>query len=151
MKKVLCLCPDNRSLSPMFEAMFQQAIDQAGQSNHVQIESAGILQSEAGFPAHKEAVLCMQKVGLDLKDHRSQWLASLNLMEYNLVLFTDNEVAQAFFAYSSNPSLGFAGKGELINAPIGLKIPERKSRKEYGRCAGILSGLARRMVGHLEI
>lgn len=74
----------------MLQVLLQKACDNAG--HDVQVESAGIKESAAGQPAAPDSINFMRERGLDLSDHKSRWIESLDYNSYHFIVAIDNEV-----------------------------------------------------------
>lgn len=137
MTRILLVCTGNTCRSPMAEALFlkllQESADESRQK--VEIGSAG-LYTLNNLPASEEAILIMQREGLDITGHRSRVLDKTMLDEADLILTMGSghrdEIRERFpdtgqRVYTLGEYAGFAGLD--IHDPIGGGI------KAYQRCA----------------
>jgi len=85
--RILVVCVGNICRSPMGEALFIHALNEAGLSA-VDVRSAG-LDALVGHPADKVVLRLMQEQGVDLSAHRGQQLNRDILHWADLVLVMD--------------------------------------------------------------
>lgn len=76
---ILVVCVGNICRSPMAEYFFKQQCPQKT------ISSAGI-SGMVGYPADEKAISCMDRLHIDMREHRAQKLSADHLKQADLVL-----------------------------------------------------------------
>ncbi len=88
MKKILFVCTGNTCRSPMAAVIFNSFAAQKG-LDYV-AESAGVA-AIGDRPASDNAIKAVAEIGLDLSAHRTRFLPSLNLNDYDLFIGLNDE------------------------------------------------------------
>lgn len=92
-KRVLCVCIGNGDRSPVMAAVLGLYLRQ-NPGHEVICESAGIGEHVAeGSGAAEFAVIAAKRIGLDISGHSRRRVASLNLVEYDLIICVSDEIA----------------------------------------------------------
>ena len=133
-KKVLVVCKGNACRSPMLKALLHRACQE--RNLDVQVESAGFSEKEAtrNEPATDKSVVCMDRVGIDIRNHKRKWSGSLNLDSYDLVVAADQKTFCALLEQIVEHS-----KLVLANPPVGIPNPWGKPQEAYDECARIMT------------
>ena len=123
--KILCVCYGNTCRSPMLEGLLKEALKN---NSNVQIESAGTLDDE-GQPAHEYSIACMDKLGIDIRTHRSRYVAKLDLTQFDLIVCMEQVNANVVRQLP-------VGNAEVIvgNSPNGVDNPWEKGPQAYAVC-----------------
>lgn len=119
MDMILCVGSKNIDRSAMFEALLQNAAEEAGRGKSLKVNSAGISPvTRNGKPASKRAQECMGAIGLNLQSHCSRWIGDVDLSQYGTILCMDRSILEVIqtSAVSSTKA-----KIVLINAPDGFE------------------------------
>jgi protein-tyrosine phosphatase len=90
MKRILFLCMGNICRSPAAHCVFQHMVDEAGLSDHFEIESAGTIGFHAGNPPDRRMQQVMRARGIPVIG-RSKQLDSFDMEHYDLILAMDND------------------------------------------------------------
>lgn len=87
---ITVVCTGNVCRSPMAERLLKHALKGEPSLSHVKVYSAGISAYTGDGPS-ENAIKALEKVGLDLSDHRSRRL-SPELLEISDIIFTMTRV-----------------------------------------------------------
>lgn len=79
--KVLFVCTGNTCRSPMAEGIFRKMAEERG--DEVFCQSAGIA-TVAGMPATDNAVTVCAEIGVDISEHRSRPISSIDIRAYDV-------------------------------------------------------------------
>lgn len=140
---ILCVCTGNTCRSPMFAALLVQALTRCGRKD-VQVVSAGT-GAAPGQKASREAQVAMARRGIDLGDHRSRHLSTVDLACIDLVLCMSSAHAAAVRARGM-PAQGI----RVVNADGGgVPDPFGGDADDYETCACLLASEADRLVASL--
>jgi protein-tyrosine-phosphatase len=82
---VLMVCTANMCRSPMAEALFKKLVSERGEADQWHVESAGVAAVNGNHPTYYSEVV-MQKMGMDISQHRSQPVSQELLENFDLVL-----------------------------------------------------------------
>ncbi len=74
----------------MAEAVFKHLVQQAGLSDRIHVESAGIEEYEVGQPAHRGTLQVLQKHGIP-HNGRARQLTTADLSRFDYILAMDSE------------------------------------------------------------
>jgi len=122
--KILFVCTGNTCRSPMAKAIFDQMTN-----NAYKTESAGLSAIEQS-PASENAVLAMQKMGVDLSGHKAKKITEEMLAEVDIVVPMTKTHAYIIMQYGvQSDKIVLIGKGEGIDDPYGGSV------EDYMRCA----------------
>lgn len=129
---ILFVCTGNTCRSPMAEAIMEAMVRDSSPNKDIKVKSAGITAID-GLSATQEAIMAMNKMGLDLSSHKSQRLTWELYQWADLILtMTDshkNRIIDAYRSKSHDEVLNkvatissFAGTEGDINDPIGRTV-----------------------------
>lgn len=142
-KKALCICYGNTCRSPMLEVLLNKILRDKGCEN-IQVESAGVgIPAIGKNPANSHAITCMAERRLDLSDHRSRRVDSLDLKEYDLIICVSRKEADMLKTF------GVSKATKIIVAnddKDGIPNPWQKGLGAYQECAKILEQVAKDIV-----
>ncbi len=122
--EIVFVCTANTCRSPMAAALFRHALDaQEAPLSSLKVSSAGV----SAFPgqlASENSVEALKKVGIDLKDHKSQGL-SQDLVDNALAFFcmTDSHLAMLNYQIDPPPPNAFLMR-QFIGDGIDDQIPD---------------------------
>ena len=122
---VLIVCVGNVCRSPMAEVLLQNRL--ADQYKNIQIASAG-LGALAGHGADVTAQYLMNKMDIDLSEHKAQQLNTQLISEYDLILVMEKGHINAVhnIAPSSKGKVHLLGKWSDFEIPDPYKQPQRE-------------------------
>lgn len=119
--KILCVCEGNTCRSPMLEGLLRKKFAEG-----TQVESAGV------HPAAKRhqrpsrlTISCMEWRGVDIRDHRSRHIDSVDLSQFSLILVMTHEIRRVV------RSREYSGKIMVLN----IENPKGSPEFAYERCA----------------
>lgn len=91
MTRVLFVCLGNICRSPTAEGVFQQALDRAGLSKRVAIDSCGVGDWHIGKAPDKRAQAAALRRGVDISHLRARQLKASDFLEFDYVLGMDRD------------------------------------------------------------
>jgi len=86
---VLFVCTGNICRSPIAEAVFRKLVDQAGLSDRVTIDSAGIGDSQIGQPPDPRALAAVSRRGYAMPRRRARQVAQRDFERFDWILAMD--------------------------------------------------------------
>lgn len=133
MFKILLVCTGNTCRSPMAAALLANMVTEAGWSDKIAVESAGIAAWQQPASVHARTV--MRQAGLSVDEHYSKQLMPVQLAEADLVLTMTKSHKQV--AADRAPEMAgkiytlaeFAGEAGDVSDPFG------GSEADYRSCA----------------
>ena len=139
--RILCVCTGNTCRSPMLAALLRARLAASGRSG-ITVESAGTGAAD-GEPASVGAGRAMARRGIDLTDHASRHLDTVDLSGIDLVLCMSSAHAAAVRAHGVPPQAI-----RVVNAEHGgVPDPFGGDDRAYEACALVLESAARQVVG----
>ncbi len=94
MVKVLFVCMGNICRSPMAEGAFRAAVDAAGLSGRIEIDSAGTISYHAGNPPDRRAQATAKKNGIDISRQRARQVRDDDFHTFDHILVMDHDNLQ---------------------------------------------------------
>lgn len=91
MTKVLMVCMGNICRSPMAEGMLRKAVQAAGLTQAIQIDSAGTHSYHVGDPPDPRAQQAARQRGADISDLRGRKVADADFAEFDYILVMDGD------------------------------------------------------------
>ncbi len=91
MISVLFVCLGNICRSPMAEAVFRHLVDQAGLSNQIAVDSAGIGGWHAGEPPHEGTRRVLTAKGIAHDTLRARQIAKADFERFDYIVCMDEE------------------------------------------------------------
>ena len=143
MQKVLCVCLGNTCRSPMMQVLLQKEL-----GNKFQVESAGIREEAAGYPANKHSILCMNERNIDLTGHVSRWVGNLDLTQYQYIVCvgaSEAEQVKQFLADQKNTVVLIANESNG-----GVPNPYQKGLGAYRKCIALLDEVIPQIAEHIR-
>ena len=141
-RRILCVCNANRGRSPVLAALLRHLLNIAGRED-VEIESAGILQKEAGQPVGEYAIAAMAERGIDLTSHQSRWIGEVDLDKFDLVICMTPGISEIVKTRVSADMEVIVANEENDGVPD--PYPNGQLR-EYQQCLETLERVAERIV-----
>ncbi len=138
---VVFVCSGNTCRSPMAAALAKHALAQARRIDPDDLEAAGVrvlsagASTTAGMPASAEAVEVMNRVGVDLTQHRSQPLTPQVIEEADVIYCmteAHRRAVVAMAALAADRTLLLDRAGADIDDPFGADT------QTYQRCAELI-------------
>jgi protein-tyrosine-phosphatase len=115
MHSILFICSANMCRSPMAEALFANLLKQRATDMDWQVSSAGVWAYD-GNRASEGAVKALQRIGIDLSNHRSQSISKDMMLENDLILVMERNHKEALQA--AYPKLAY--KIYLLAEMVGM-------------------------------
>lgn len=81
--KILFVCSGNTCRSPLAEGLFNKIAQES--KLDVVCDSAG-LAAFSGMPASENSVLAAQEIGVDISEHKSKPISSVDISSYDLIV-----------------------------------------------------------------
>jgi len=157
-KKILCVCKDNTSLSPILEALLRLILGQMSVKKHLDgfsevartlssiiVESAGTHNGDSANclnnPANPHSITCMAHRGINISGHKSRPLSTININDFDLIVCMSD--AEVEFISKLHPR----GAILLANAANGgIANPYEKGPQAYQECAKTLEPIAAEII-----
>jgi protein-tyrosine phosphatase len=89
MVRVLFLCLGNICRSPMAEAVFRKMVQEAGLSEQIDIDSAGLGGWHAGERPHKSTIRILDQYGVPHEGIRSRQIQKADLQKFDYIVAMD--------------------------------------------------------------
>jgi protein-tyrosine phosphatase len=89
--RVLFVCMGNICRSPTAEGMFRKVVDEAGLTDHIQIDSAGTHAYHIGEPPDQRTLAAAMRRGIDLSYRRGRQVHRRDFDAFDFVLCMDRE------------------------------------------------------------
>jgi L-threonylcarbamoyladenylate synthase len=135
---LLMVCTGNTCRSPMAEGIFRKSWKEAGAPYPINVASAGV-GAVPGFPASKEAVESMRRMGVDISEHLSAPVSHESLRAAGMVIAMTQSHKQALLAKYPEFGHKVVTLSEISPEAGGDVIdPFGKSQEEYDKTAQIL-------------
>ena len=112
--RVLFVCWGNICRSPTAEAVLRRAVDEAGLSGRIEVDSAGTSAEHAGDRPDRRAVAEARRRGLDLRDQRARKVTPDDWRHFDLLLVADGTVERSLLR--SAPDEDARGKVHRMTA-----------------------------------
>lgn len=91
MVKLLFVCMGNICRSPMAEGAFRAAVDQAGMTDSITIDSAGTIGYHEGSPPDRRAQATARKNGIDISRQRARQVRDADFDTFDHILVMDHD------------------------------------------------------------
>lgn len=91
MTKVLMVCMGNICRSPMAEGLLRKAVQEAGLTHEILIDSAGTHSYHIGDPPDPRAQLAARQRGADISRLRGRKVADTDFADFDYILVMDGE------------------------------------------------------------
>ncbi|WP_249978759.1 low molecular weight protein-tyrosine-phosphatase [Vreelandella olivaria] len=115
-KRILFVCLGNICRSPTAEGVFQRAVDDAGLSDFIRVDSCGVGHWHVGKAPDERAQLAAKRRGIDISCLRARQLSANDFLVFDYVLAMDRDNLSAMRALQPPESqarvglfLAFAG------------------------------------------
>jgi protein-tyrosine phosphatase len=93
--RVLFVCWGNICRSPTAEAVMRRAVERAGLTGRIEVDSAGTSAEHAGDRPDRRAIAEADRRGLDLRDQRARKVRPADWERFDLLLVADGTVERA--------------------------------------------------------
>lgn len=143
-RSILCVCKGNSCRSPILEALIKKMMRdllQYDEKKKIIVESAGtyegVIKAHLNTPASEHAIACMAERGLDISDHRSRPISSIDINNFDLIICMSSDELE--FVAKLHP------RGAIILANAmngGVANPWQKGLAAYQKCAVTLNFVA---------
>jgi protein-tyrosine phosphatase len=151
---VLLVCTGNTCRSPMAEVMCRQMMADRLKCTAAELVERGVMVMSAGISAmmggrpSPEAVIAMDKLGLQLGDHESQPLTAQLVRQADIIWTMTRSHRQAIVAQwpeASSRTFVLGGEQGDIADPIGGPL------EYYERCAAQIKTMLQQRISELEL
>jgi len=109
MKRVLFVCLGNICRSPTAEGVFRHAVEEAGLSRHISIDSCGVGGWHVGKAPDSRAQVAALRRGIDISHLRARQLSASDFLEFDYVLGMDRDNLKAMRALQPSASRAHVG------------------------------------------
>ncbi|RUR32417.1 low molecular weight phosphotyrosine protein phosphatase [Vreelandella andesensis] len=109
MKRVLFVCLGNICRSPTAEGVFWHAVEKAGLSSHVSVDSCGVGNWHVGKAPDTRAQVAALQRGIDISNLRARQLSASDFLEFDYVLGMDRDNLEAMRALQPSNSRAHVG------------------------------------------
>lgn len=133
MFKILLVCTGNTCRSPMAAALLANIVTQAGLTDQITVESAGIAAWQQPASAHARTV--MRQAGLSVDEHCSRQLTPVRLGDVDLVLTMTKSHKQVVVNLAPEMAEKMYTLGEFAGEDGDVGDPFGGSEADYRRCA----------------
>ncbi|MGO3768598.1 MAG: low molecular weight protein-tyrosine-phosphatase [Vreelandella alkaliphila] len=109
MKRVLFVCLGNICRSPTAEGVFWHAVEEAGLSCHISVDSCGVGNWHVGKAPDTRAQIAASRRGIDISHLRARQLSASDFLEFDYVLGMDRDNLKAMRALQPSASRAHVG------------------------------------------
>lgn len=142
MKRILVVCTGNICRTPMAKALLQREVEQAGLSEQVVVDSAGVY-AVVGGRASRGSVNAMAERGLDITDHRGKQLDFRLMDEADLILVMEESHRRSIFMSWPQALRKTFLLSEMVGDHADVEDPYGMAQVEYDKTAVIIEDLVR--------
>ncbi|MGP9497241.1 low molecular weight protein-tyrosine-phosphatase [Halomonas sp. AOP43-D1-4] len=132
MTRVLFVCLGNICRSPTAEGIFRRALENAGMSEHVSIDSCGVGAWHIGKAPDSRAQSAAKRRGIDLSQLCARQLTAEDFLTFDYVLGMDNDNLQAMRALKPAESNAYVGLFLEFSGAPGAEVPDPYYGGEQG-------------------
>lgn len=132
MTRVLFVCLGNICRSPTAEGIFRRALENAGMSEHVSIDSCGVGAWHIGKAPDSRAQSAAKRRGIDLSQLCARQLTAEDFLTFDYVLGMDNDNLQAMRALKPAESNAYVGLFLEFSGTPGAEVPDPYYGGEQG-------------------
>ena len=143
MKQVLVVCTGNICRTPMALALLQHEFEQAGLSEQVQVDSAGVY-AVVGGRASQGSVKAMNARGLDISGHRGKQLDWQLVSASDIILVMEESQRRSIFMNWPQALSKTYLLSEMAGEHADVKDPYGMSQVDYDTTSEIIDDLVRR-------
>lgn len=132
MTRVLFVCLGNICRSPTAEGIFQRALENAGMSERVSIDSCGVGAWHIGKAPDSRAQAAAKRRGIDLSQLCARQLTAEDFLAFDYVLGMDNDNLRAMHALKPDESNAYVGLFLEFSGTPGAEVPDPYYGGEQG-------------------
>ncbi|MGO2878679.1 MULTISPECIES: low molecular weight protein-tyrosine-phosphatase [Halomonas] len=132
MTRVLFVCLGNICRSPTAEGIFRRALENAGMSERVSIDSCGVGAWHIGKAPDSRAQSAAKRRGIDLSQLCARQLTAEDFLTFDYVLGMDNDNLQAMRALKPAESNAYVGLFLEFSGTPGAEVPDPYYGGEQG-------------------
>ena len=153
MTSVLFVCMGNICRSPMAEGAFRAAVETAGLSGKIHIDSAGTIGYHAGSPPDRRAQATARSNGMDISSQRSRKVTDSDFVKFDHILAMDRDNYEELMTrcpveYQDRIKLFLTYAPELLGEE--MPDPYYGADNQFDRCFEAAEQAAANLLNHIK-